>query len=223
MDLLLAKDAFDKLDPYEKTAYLVNLFGGAMPVFSQRCVMDFHTAFDILISPSPTLADEKTRSLRVELIREEFRELMDAYDKEDIVEVADALGDLIYVVVGAALSHGIDIAPVFAEIHRSNMSKVGGFKREDGKWEKPETYSKANLRPILEAQGLEPEEGEEELCSPGKPCPGCTGEETKETVKIAAPHKEGCTCPACPLPETKEPVQNDGSLSDPVDRINSRL
>jgi predicted HAD superfamily Cof-like phosphohydrolase len=51
------------------------------------------------------------------------------------------------------VSYGIDMDPVFREVHRSNMSKVGGYKREDGKWVKPATYSPALIDPIVAAQG----------------------------------------------------------------------
>ena len=57
------------------------------------------------------------------------------------------------VVYGTAVSYGIDMKPVFQEVQRSNMSKVGGHKREDGKWVKPPTYSPADITPILEKQG----------------------------------------------------------------------
>ena len=71
----------------------------------------------------------------------------------DIEAVAKELADLLYVVYGTAVSCGIDMAPVFREVHRSNMSKVGGHKRADGKWMKPPNYSPARLQPILAAQG----------------------------------------------------------------------
>ena len=58
------------------------------------------------------------------------------------------MADLLYVVYGTAVSYGIDMDPVFREVHRSNMSKVGGYKREDGKWVKPPTYSPAVIEPI---------------------------------------------------------------------------
>jgi len=70
----------------------------------------------------------------------------------DTVAVAKELADLLYVVYGTAVSCGIDMEPVFREVHRSNMSKVGGHKREDGKWVKPSTYSPARLELILVAQ-----------------------------------------------------------------------
>ena len=71
--------------------------------------------------------------------------------------IAKELADLLYVVYGTAVSLGIDMEPVFKEVHRSNMSKVGGYKREDGKWVKPPTYSPAALQDILEAQSLSKE------------------------------------------------------------------
>lgn len=124
----------------------------------QKMVYDFHKAFDILIKETPTPPDFVTQRLRFGLIREELEELDIAMAKEDIVEIADGLADLLYVVYGTAVSCGIDMQPIFAEVHRSNMSKVGGHKRQDGKWIKPETYSPANLLPILESQGVVKEE-----------------------------------------------------------------
>jgi predicted HAD superfamily Cof-like phosphohydrolase len=67
--------------------------------------------------------------------------------------MAKELADLLYVVYGTAVSLGIDMEPVFKEVHRSNMSKVGGYKREDGKWVKPPTYSPADILPIIKNQG----------------------------------------------------------------------
>ena len=87
------------------------------------------------------------------LIQEEFDELREALAQQDIEAVAKELADLLYVVYGTAVSCGIDMAPVFREVHRSNMSKVGGHKRADGKWMKPPNYSPARLQPILAAQG----------------------------------------------------------------------
>lgn len=62
---------------------------------------------------------------------------------------ADALGDLLYVVFGAAVTFGIDMGPIFDEIHRSNMTKIGGPVRPDGKRLKPATYEPPNLKPLL--------------------------------------------------------------------------
>ncbi len=119
----------------------------------QRMVADFHRTFDIAEHALPTIPDETIRSLRIRLIQEEFDELQEALGQRDAVAVAKELADLLYVVYGTAVSCGIDMEPVFREVHRSNMSKVGGHKRADGKWVKPPTYSPARLEPILVAQG----------------------------------------------------------------------
>jgi predicted HAD superfamily Cof-like phosphohydrolase len=119
----------------------------------QAMVEEFHAAFDILRRDTPGIPDKTTRELRCELIREELDELRAAFADGDIVEVADALADLLYVTYGTAVSCGIDMEPVFREVHRSNMTKVGGYKRDDGKWVKPETYSPADIATVLEAQG----------------------------------------------------------------------
>ena len=119
----------------------------------QRMVAEFHRTFDIAEETVPTIPDEAIRSLRIRLIQEEFDELQEALGQRDAVAVAKELADLLYVVYGTAVSCGIDMEPVFREVHRSNMSKVGGHKRADGKWVKPPTYSPARLEPILVAQG----------------------------------------------------------------------
>ena len=118
----------------------------------QEMVTAFHRAFDIAIGTLPAVPDAATCVLRVSLIQEEFAELREALSQRDIEAVAKELADLLYVVYGTAVSCGIDMAPVFREVHRSNMSKVGGHKRADGKWIKPSDYSPAHLQPILAAQ-----------------------------------------------------------------------
>jgi len=118
----------------------------------QRMVAEFHQTFDIAKETFPAIPDEATRMLRVRLIQEEFDELQEALGQGDTVAVAKELADLLYVVYGTAVSCGIDMEPVFREVHRSNMSKVGGHKRADGKWVKPASYSPARLEPILVAQ-----------------------------------------------------------------------
>ena len=119
----------------------------------QAMVETFHRTFDIVVNPVTTVADERTRELRVALIQEEFDELKEALAVKDLSSIAKEMADLLYVVYGTAVSYGIDMGPVFREVHRSNMSKVGGYKREDGKWVKPATYSPALIAPILEEQG----------------------------------------------------------------------
>jgi len=123
---------------------------------SQRLVLDWHKLFGVVSNPLPTIPGRSTCDLRIELIREETRELGIAFDHNDVVEAADALGDLLYVVHGAALACGIDPEPVFEEIHRSNMTKANPDgtvnRRADGKIIKAQTYSPARLKMVLEQQ-----------------------------------------------------------------------
>jgi predicted HAD superfamily Cof-like phosphohydrolase len=121
---------------------------------AQLMVESFHRLFDIVVNTTPTTVGEDTRLLRTRLIQEEFEELKEAMVSDDLPAVAKEMADLLYVVYGTAVSYGIDIAPIFREVHRSNMSKVGGYKREDGKWVKPATYSPARIEPILAEQAM---------------------------------------------------------------------
>jgi predicted HAD superfamily Cof-like phosphohydrolase len=101
----------------------------------------------------PTIPPHLTQVLRWELIAEEFEELKAAITLKDMTLVADALGDLLYVVLGTANAYGLDMEPIFWEIHRSNLSKfIDGHRREDGKWVKGKSYSPANLGPIIKQQ-----------------------------------------------------------------------
>jgi predicted HAD superfamily Cof-like phosphohydrolase len=119
---------------------------------AQRMVEEFHRTFAIAVGATPGVPDADTRALRVRLIQEEFDELKDALAQGDVTATAKELADLLYVVYGTAVSCGIDMEPVFREVHRSNMSKVGGHKRADGKWVKPPHYSPAVIQPILAVQ-----------------------------------------------------------------------
>lgn len=119
---------------------------------AQKMVREFHREFDIHVAGSPSVPDPKTKILRERLIQEEFDELKEAMKAENLPAIAKELADLLYVVYGTAVSYGIDMAPVFREVQRSNMSKIGGYKRDDGKWVKPPTYSPARIEPILESQ-----------------------------------------------------------------------
>lgn len=118
-----------------------------------QAVRDFH---DAIGGPSsnrdvPGFPIGRVRDLRLKLIEEEFEELEVAVRVGDLVAVADAIGDLLYVVYGAAAAFGLPIHEVFNEIHRSNMSKAGGPVRADGKVLKPEGWQPPQLIPILEA------------------------------------------------------------------------
>ena len=116
-------------------------------------VGDFMESMDQDVLMSPEFPDEHTQRLRINLIEEELDELQLAVDNEDMVEVADALTDLLYVVYGAGHAFGIDLDECFHEVHRSNLSKLGTdfkpIKREDGKVLKPDTYSPPDLKTVL--------------------------------------------------------------------------
>ena len=129
----------------------------------QAMVEEFHKKFDILVHTSPTDASEDTRRLRIRLIQEEFDELKESMVEGNLAALAKEMADLLYVVYGTAVSYGIDMEPVFREVHRSNLSKVGGYKREDGKWVKPPTYSPAKIEPLLAMQMTAPEEAQRPL------------------------------------------------------------
>ena len=81
------------------------------------------------VKAKANFSDEKTNNLRVDLIKEELGELTKAMDEKDLLEVADALTDILYVTYGAGHAFGINLDKCFDEVQRSNMSKLG----EDGK------------------------------------------------------------------------------------------
>ena len=81
------------------------------------------------VKAKANFSDEKTNNLRVDLIKEELEELTKAMDEKDLLEVADALTDILYVTYGAGHAFGINLDKCFDEVQRSNMSKLG----EDGK------------------------------------------------------------------------------------------
>ena len=115
-----------------------------------------HHAQRLVTSQSPTLdVSDEVKELRCALIEEEAAEFRAALDADDIVEVADAIADLLYVVYGAALTFGIPVREVFTEVHRSNMTKLDDdgepMYRSDGKVLKGPNFSPPNLRPILDA------------------------------------------------------------------------
>ena len=122
-----------------------------------RAVADFHTAFGLGISNSPVanLGVAKNQ-LRFNLMEEENLEYLEAANAGDLAEVADALGDMLYILCGTILEHGMQykIEEVFEEIQRSNMSKLGPdgkpIYREDGKVLKGPNYFKPNIKEILE-------------------------------------------------------------------------
>jgi predicted HAD superfamily Cof-like phosphohydrolase len=149
----------------------------------QAMVLEFHEKFQCTVNEKPTVPSFEDRELRARLILEEAFELIArglgievffrganlqskqlAFEEghyygngwePNLIEIADGCADLKYVTNGTAVTCGIDLEPIFAEIHRSNMSKLwGGIvkKNEYGKVIKSPDYSPANLKPILENQ-----------------------------------------------------------------------
>ncbi len=122
-----------------------------------KAVENFHDAFGIANNYSPTTElSTNDIELRHRLMEEENNEYLDAAKKGDLVEIADALGDQLYILCGTILKHGLQdkIIEVFEEIQRSNMSKLDengkAIYREDGKIMKSDLYFKPNIKKILE-------------------------------------------------------------------------
>ena len=120
-------------------------------------VKEFNEAFKIKYSNNQKAdLDESTIELRYRLMQEENNEYLEAARKKDLVEIADALGDKLYILCGTILAHGLQdkIVEVFNEIQRSNMSKLSAegkpVIREDGKILKGPNYFKPNIKSILE-------------------------------------------------------------------------
>ncbi len=118
-------------------------------------VMEWHTTYGVPVGEKPKWLDSERLELRLELIREEHYELLRAVEHHSIVDVADALGDLVYVIYGMAIEMGINLDAILAEIQRSNMSKLGEdgkpIYREDGKVLKGPNYSPPDLKSVLGA------------------------------------------------------------------------
>ena len=119
-------------------------------------VAKFHDAFRIGNNFEPTVELTKDEILlRYKLMREENEEYLEAAENGDMIEVADALGDMLYILCGTILKHGMQdkIVEVFQEIQRSNMSKLdkdgNPIYREDGKVLKSELYFKPDIASIL--------------------------------------------------------------------------
>lgn len=121
-----------------------------------KCVEDFHRKFNVPYKGQPTVQLGLEQSLlRYKLMREENEEYLDAAHKGDLEEIADALGDMLYILCGTIITHGMQhkIVEVFAEIHRSNLSKLGEdgkpIYREDGKVMKGPNFSRPDIASVL--------------------------------------------------------------------------
>lgn len=123
----------------------------------------FHKAFECVLNDSPNLVERETFELRFKLLQEENEEYLDACFDGNLVEIADALGDQLYIVLGNIVTHGLQhvIEEVFQRIHESNMSKlvdgnplINGVNvfddtRPTGKIIKPDTYIPVNLKDLI--------------------------------------------------------------------------
>jgi predicted HAD superfamily Cof-like phosphohydrolase len=121
-----------------------------------QMVGDFHTVFDQRDGNKPRLISSNEGKLRYSLLAEENNEYLEAVESNDLVGIADALGDQLYIIYGTILKHGLQnkIEEVFREIHKSNMSKLGAngkpIYREDGKILKGPSYFRPNIKDIIE-------------------------------------------------------------------------
>ena len=109
----------------------------------------FMKTFGQEVKEKPSFSSDKINQLRISLIKEELDELKEAMDSRDLLEVADALTDLLYVTYGAGHAFGIDLDKCFEEVQNSNMSKLGDdgkpIYNEFGKVMKGPNYYKPNL------------------------------------------------------------------------------
>ena len=113
----------------------------------------FMKTFGQEVKDKPSLSSDKINQLRISLIKEELDELKEAMDSKDLLEVADALTDLLYVTYGAGHAFGIDLDKCFNEVQNSNISKLGEdgkpIYNEFGKVMKGPKYFKPNLEKFL--------------------------------------------------------------------------
>ena len=112
-------------------------------------VGDWMEAFGQEVLYIPTMPDFNLAALRLDLIEEEVQELRDGLGKKSMLEIADALTDILYVVYGAGHAFGLDLDDCFHEVHRSNMTKLGEdgrpMYRDDGKVMKGPNYEEPDL------------------------------------------------------------------------------
>ena len=116
-------------------------------------VGSFMKTFGQEVKSKPSLSTDKINNLRLSLIKEELEELNDAIKKKDLLEIADALTDILYVTYGAGHAFGINLDRCFDEVQRSNMSKLGADSKpiynENGKVMKGPNYFKPDLSKFI--------------------------------------------------------------------------
>lgn len=121
----------------------------------QEDVRKFHVACRHYQGLEPTVPPKEVKTLRFVLIKEEAEETLKAILADDLVGIADGIADTIVVLLGTAVSYGIEMQPIWDEVHKTNMAKEGGVKREDGKSLKPEGWKPPDVKSLLIKQGAE--------------------------------------------------------------------
>ena len=113
----------------------------------------FMKTFGQEVKNKPSFSTDKINKLRLDLIKEELDELKEAMDNKDLLEVADALTDILYVTYGAGHAFGINLDKCFEEVQKSNMSKLGSdgkpIYNDKGKVMKGQNYFKPNLTKFI--------------------------------------------------------------------------
>ena len=118
-------------------------------------LIDFHKSFEINIEEKPFIPSTDRCNLRQKLLEEELSEFKEAWETKDIIEVADALADIQYVLLGTILEFGLQnyFSDIFNEVHRSNMTKLDDngkpLRRNDGKVIKSKSYDPPNISKII--------------------------------------------------------------------------
>lgn len=125
-------------------------------------IHEFHAAIGSPLPENPVQPTQDSLALRHKLIQEEYEEVTEALEAltaavqanqpADLTNWVHELTDLLYVTYGAILACGVDADAAFAEVHRANLSKVGGSRRADGKLLKPPGWQPANVRGVIEDQ-----------------------------------------------------------------------
>ncbi|MGH3719465.1 MAG: hypothetical protein ACRDRI_11635 [Pseudonocardiaceae bacterium] len=120
-------------------------------------VAEFHAAFDLPRRATPSIEiGDLLAKLRGALLEEECGEFLSAIEARDLVAIADALADVVYVAYGTAVTYGIDLDLILSEVHRANMSKLDDsgkpIKRADGKVLKSQWYTPPDVKAMLQNQ-----------------------------------------------------------------------
>jgi predicted HAD superfamily Cof-like phosphohydrolase len=115
-------------------------------------ILDFHREAKHHIEPFPRIPPDTVQRLRRKLIREEVGELLDGIDDNDLAKIADGGADSVVVILGTMVSYGIDLRPIWDEVHKTNMKKLGGGRRADGKSLKPKGWQPPKVEELLNEQ-----------------------------------------------------------------------